>query len=170
MEQYAELPMGAVNLQSATKIPRISTRFKLRLNRNERAGGQRAEETNDQTCVIIRALLTEPDLTVPARVGNFDILNMLGKGGMGEVFRARDAKLERDVALKFLPSQFASDREWMVRFQREARALASLNHPNVAQIHGLEQSGATQFLVLEQGETLAERIKRVRFPLTRRSH
>ena len=101
------------------------------------------------------------------RFGTFEVLSLLGKGGMGEVYRARDTKLGRDVALKFLPAEFAADRDRMARFEREARVLASLNHPNIAQIYGLEESAAAHFLVLElvDGETLAERLRRGSIPI-----
>src|SRR5262249_16809959 len=75
----------------------------------------------------------------PKRFGSFEVLGLLGKGGMGEVYRARDTKLGREVALKFLPAEFSADRDRMARFEREARVLASLNHPNIAQIYGLEE-------------------------------
>jgi eukaryotic-like serine/threonine-protein kinase len=95
-------------------------------------------------------------------LGHYQITNQLGKGGMGEVFRAKDEKLGRDVAIKVLPEEFAHNPERVARFQREAKLLASLNHPNIAAIHGLEESGGTNFLVLElvEGETLADQIKR----------
>jgi serine/threonine-protein kinase len=101
-------------------------------------------------------------LTSGTTLGVYRISGLLGKGGMGEVYRARDEKLARDVALKILPPEFASDPDRVARFGREARILASLSHPNVAGIHGLEESGETRFLVLEliEGETLAERITR----------
>jgi eukaryotic-like serine/threonine-protein kinase len=94
-------------------------------------------------------------------LGPYEILSAIGAGGMGEVYRARDSKLGRDVALKVLPEAFARDTERMARFQREAKVLASLNHPNIATIHGLEDSGATHALVMElvEGPTLADRIK-----------
>jgi Tol biopolymer transport system component len=94
------------------------------------------------------------------RVGPYEIIAALGAGGMGEVYRAHDAKLKRDVALKILPDAFASDSERMARFQREAQVLASISHPNIGHIYGLEDSGATHALVLEliPGQTLAERI------------
>jgi serine/threonine protein kinase len=94
-------------------------------------------------------------------LGNFEITSQLGKGGMGEVYQAKDRKLGRDVAIKLLPEEFARDADRIARFQREAKLLASLNHPNIAAIYGLEESGGTSFLVLElvQGETLADRIK-----------
>src|SRR5277367_1345450 len=106
-------------------------------------------------------------LSTGDRLGSFEILNALGAGGMGEVYRARDARLGRDVALKVLPEAFALDDERMARFQREAKVLASLNHPNIATIHGLEDSGATHALVMElvEGPTLADRIKQGPIPI-----
>jgi eukaryotic-like serine/threonine-protein kinase len=100
-------------------------------------------------------------------LGNFEITSQLGKGGMGEVYQAKDRKLGRDVAIKVLPEEFAKDTDRVARFQREAKLLASLNHPNIAAIHGLEESGGTNFLVLElvQGETLADQIKRGPIPV-----
>ena len=91
------------------------------------------------------------------RLGSFHILSLLGKGGMGDVYRAHDTKLGRDVALKFLPSTFARDPERQARFGREARLLASLNHPNIAAIYGMEESDGLHYLVMElvPGETLA---------------
>ena len=99
--------------------------------------------------------------------GHFDVAGPLGAGGMGEVYRARDTRLNRDVALKILPDAFADDPDRLARFQREAELLASLNHPNIAQIHGLEEDGGTRALVLElvEGPTLEERIARGPIPL-----
>jgi serine/threonine protein kinase/Tol biopolymer transport system component len=96
------------------------------------------------------------------RLGPYEILSAIGAGGMGEVYQAHDTKLGRDVAIKVLPEAFAHDAERLARFQREAKMLAALNHPNIATIHGLEQSGGTSYLVMElvSGETLADRIKR----------
>jgi Tol biopolymer transport system component len=96
------------------------------------------------------------------RLGSYEVLAQIGAGGMGEVYQAHDTKLGRDVAIKVLPEAFAHDPERLSRFQREAKMLASLNHPNIATIHGLEQSGATSYLVMElvSGETLQERVKR----------
>ncbi len=90
----------------------------------------------------------------------------IGAGGMGEVYRAQDSKLGRDVALKVLPEAFARDAERMARFQREAKVLASLNHPNIAAIYGFEDSGNTHALVMElvEGPTLADRIKQGPIP------
>lgn len=94
-------------------------------------------------------------------LSHYQIASLIGKGGMGEVYQAKDQKLGRDVAIKVLPEEFARDIERVARFQREAKLLASLNHPNIAAIHGLEESDGTHFLVLElvEGQTLAERIK-----------
>ncbi len=99
-------------------------------------------------------------LAAGTKLGPYEILSPLGAGGMGEVYRARDAKLNRDVAIKVLPEAVAEDAERLARFQREAQVLASLNHPHIAAIYGLEKSGNLEALVLElvEGETLAERI------------
>src|SRR5262249_47566293 len=91
------------------------------------------------------------------RIGSYSILSLLAKGGMGEVYSARDTKLDRNVALKILPADFSRDPERLARFRREARLLASLNHPNIAAIHGMEESDGLNALVIElvPGETLA---------------
>jgi len=96
------------------------------------------------------------------RLGTYEVLAQIGAGGMGEVYQAHDTKLGRDVAIKVLPEAFAHDAERLSRFQREAKMLASLNHPNIATIFGLEHSDGVQYLVMElvSGETLAERVKR----------
>ena len=101
-------------------------------------------------------------LTTGTKLGSYEVVAQIGAGGMGEVYQAHDTKLGRDVAIKVLPEAFADDAERLARFQREAKMLASLNHPNIATIHGLEQSGGVQYLVMElvSGETLAERVKR----------
>ncbi len=101
------------------------------------------------------------------QLGHYEILSALGKGGMGEVWRARDATLGREVAIKTLPEEFAKDEERLARFEREAKLLASLNHPNIATIHGLEEDNGTRFLVLElvEGDTLADRLKRGAIPV-----
>ncbi len=80
-------------------------------------------------------------LNVGDRLGHYDVTALIGEGGMGQVYRAIDTKLDRDVALKILPDAFVHDPERLARFQREAKVLASLNHPNIAAIHGLEESG-----------------------------
>ena len=106
-------------------------------------------------------------LTAGTKVGDFEILSLLGAGGMGEVFRARDTKLNRDVALKILPETFSHDPDRVARFKREAQLLASLNHPYIAAIHGFEESGGLHALVLElvDGPTLADRIDEGPLPL-----
>jgi Protein kinase domain/WD40-like Beta Propeller Repeat len=106
-------------------------------------------------------------LTGGMRLGPYEILSPIGAGGMGEVYRARDAKLGRDVAIKVLPAAFASDVERLARFRREAQVLASLAHPNVAHIYGVEEADGVDALVLElvEGETLAERIARGPLPV-----
>ncbi len=106
-------------------------------------------------------------LAVGSRLGHNDVTALIGEGGMGQVYRATDTQLGRDVALKILPDAFAADPDRLVRFQREAQVLASLNHPNIAQIHGIEKSDDTQALVLElvEGPTLADRIAKGPIPL-----
>ena len=101
-------------------------------------------------------------LAIGTRLGYYEVVAPIGAGGMGEVYQAHDTKLGRDVAIKVLPEAFAHDAERLSRFQREAKMLAALNHPNIATIHGLEQSGGTSYLVMElvSGETLAARVKR----------
>ncbi|MEE8606336.1 MAG: protein kinase, partial [Nitrospiraceae bacterium] len=100
-------------------------------------------------------------------LSHYRIVEKIGAGGMGEVYRATDTKLRRDVALKVLPEVFANDAQRMARFSREAQVLASLNHPNIASIYGLEESGSVRCLVLElvEGPTLAERIGQGALPL-----
>ncbi len=95
-------------------------------------------------------------LEVGSRIAHYDVTAKLGEGGMGEVWRATDTQLDRDVALKVLPEAFTSDPDRLARFEREAKVLASLNHPNIGAIYGLERSGDTRALVLE-GPTLARR-------------
>src|SRR5687768_2103656 len=108
-----------------------------------------------------------PVLAVGARIGPYEILSVLGAGGLGAVYRARAGRLKRDVAVKVLPESFASDPERLARFQREAETLASLNHQNIAHIHGLEQSGNVRALVMElvEGDDLSLRIARGAIPL-----
>ncbi len=103
-----------------------------------------------------------------SRIGNYEILTAQGAGGMGEVYRARDTRLDRTVAIKSLPTVFATDPARLARFEREAKLLASLNHPNIAGIYGLEDVSGSPYLVLEfvEGETLAQRLSRD--PLTAR--
>ena len=106
-------------------------------------------------------------LEVGSRLGHYDVTALIGEGGMGQVYQATDTKLKRQVALKILPEAFSADPERLARFQREAEVLASLNHPNIAAIHGLEEADDTRALVLElvEGPTLADRIKRGPIPL-----
>src|SRR5215469_2500662 len=99
-------------------------------------------------------------LTAGTRIGSYEILSQIGAGGMGEVYRAKDTKLGRDVALKVLPESFADNPDRLARFEREAQVLASLNHPGIASIYGLEESANGRALVMElvEGPTLADRI------------
>ncbi len=108
-------------------------------------------------------------LATGPRFGSYEVTGPLGAGGMGEVYRARDTRLGRDVALKVLPDLFARDPERLARFEREAQVLASLNHPNIAHIHGIEEatppSGRALVLELVEGPTLADRIAHGAMPL-----
>src|SRR6516164_1303693 len=99
---------------------------------------------------------------IGTKLAHYEIVTHLGSGGMGDVYQATDMKLGRGVAIKFLPEAFSHDAERVARFQREARVLASLNHPNIAGIHGLEEINGHHFLIMElvTGETLADRIAR----------
>jgi serine/threonine protein kinase len=106
-------------------------------------------------------------LSTGTKLAHYEITSQIGKGGMGEVYQAKDTKLGRDVAIKVLPEEFAKDADRVARFQREAKLLASLNHPNIAAIHGLEEVDGTNFLVMElvEGQTLDERIKTGAIPV-----
>ncbi len=106
-------------------------------------------------------------LSSGTKLSHYEILEPIGAGGMGEVYRARDTKLGREVAIKVLPEAFAQDKGRLARFEREARLLASLNHPNIATLYGLEESNGQKFLVMEmvEGETLAERIAHGAIPV-----
>src|SRR5215210_8159903 len=101
------------------------------------------------------------------RIGPYEIISALGAGGMGEVYRARDTKLNREVAIKVLLPAVANDPDRLARFSREAQVLASLNHPNIAHIHGLEESNGVRALVMElvEGEDLSQGIARGPIPL-----
>src|SRR5512142_2081547 len=101
-------------------------------------------------------------------LGHYRITEKVGAGGMGEVYRAEDSNLHRHVAIKVLPDEFAHDAERLARFQREAEVLASLNHPNIATIHGLEESGGKRFIVMElvEGQTLAHRLAKGPLPVS----
>jgi serine/threonine protein kinase len=106
-------------------------------------------------------------LGIGTSLGAYDVVSLLGAGGMGEVYRATDTVLKRQVALKVLPPEVANDPERVARFQREAEVLASLNHPNIAHLYGLERSGGTLALVMElvEGPTLADRIAQGAIPI-----
>ena len=115
----------------------------------------------------VRGYFLSVSLTSGSKLGVYEILSPLGAGGMGEVYRARDTKLGREVAIKVLPEAFSNSEEKLARFEREARLLASLNHPNVATLYGLEKEDGVPFLAMElvEGETLGERIGRGSIPL-----
>src|SRR5215468_4170883 len=100
-------------------------------------------------------------IAIGTQLGSHEITALLGKGGMGEVYRATDTRLKREVAIKILPDEFSADSDRIGRFQREAELLASLNHPNIAGIYDLQESDGSRYLVLElvEGETLVERIE-----------
>jgi len=104
---------------------------------------------------------------IGTKLAHYEITSHLGTGGMGDVYQASGAKLGRNVAIKLLPEAFTHDQDRAARFEREARVLASLNHPNIAAIYGVEESGGRKFLVMELvgGETLAERIRRSPIPV-----
>ena len=137
---------------------------------------QTACEGDDALRQEVQSLLTQSDVrdfldgptavTPGSRLGSYDILSAIGKGGMGEVWKARDTKLGREVAIKTLPEEFARDGDRLARFEREAKVLASLNHPNIGTIYSLEECDATRFLVLElvDGDTIADRVKRGPIP------
>jgi hypothetical protein len=112
-------------------------------------------------------LVYNPRAMIGRKLAQYEIESKLGVGGMGEVYLARDLRLGRSVAVKVLPEAFAKDEERIARFEREAKALAALNHANIAALHGFEQAGDTRFLVMElvEGETLAERIRRGPLPI-----
>ena len=118
--------------------------------------------------VEARSMAADSGLSLAGqRLAHYNITEKIGAGGMGEVYRARDTKLKRDVAIKILPNEFSRDRERMSRFQREAELLASLNHPNIAGIYDIQESNGLRYLVLElvEGETLADRIGRGPIPV-----
>ena len=106
-------------------------------------------------------------IVVGTRLGPYEVLTAIGSGGMGQVYRAHDTKLGRDVALKVLPDSLARDPDRLARFEREAHLLAALNHPHIAHIHGFEDSTGTPALVMElvEGPTLADRIAKGPIPL-----
>src|SRR6266550_3126464 len=129
--------------------PRQAIRRRVRRplpdQRRHRRGDRLADHSDPQLGGWGEAM----SLTTGTRLGPYEILSALGVGGMGEVYRARDTKLGRDVALKVIPDTYALDSDRLARFQREAQVLASLNHPHIAAIYGVEDSGETHALVLE---------------------
>ncbi|HEX2443711.1 MAG TPA: serine/threonine-protein kinase, partial [Vicinamibacterales bacterium] len=106
-------------------------------------------------------------MDIGSRIGPYEILSPIGAGGMGEVYRARDSRLGRDVAIKVLPRAFSEDPDRRARFEREARVLAALNHPHIAAIHGFEEAAGVGALVLElvEGPTLADRLRQGAVPV-----
>ena len=106
-------------------------------------------------------------LSEGTKIGPYEVIGLIGQGGMGEVWQARDTKLDRDVALKVLPEAFTSDPDRLARFEREAKVLASLNHLNIGSIYGLEEAEGIRALVLElvEGPTLTDRIKQGPIPI-----
>src|SRR5687768_592524 len=102
------------------------------------------------------------------RVGAYEIVALLGAGGMGEVYKARDTRLERSVAIKVLPAALAGDPQFRERFEREARSISALNHPNICTLYDVGREGDTEYLVMEllEGETLAARIQKGPLPST----
>src|SRR6266571_6938573 len=106
-------------------------------------------------------------LTPGTRLGAYEILSLLGAGGMGEVYKARDTRLDRIVAVKILPAALAADAQFRERFDREARAISQLTHPHICTLYDVGDQQGTAFLVLEylEGETLADRLKKGAFPL-----
>src|SRR5258706_8992283 len=103
------------------------------------------------------------------RLGNFEILGAIGAGGMGEVYRAKDLRLGREVALKVLPAEFAGDPARLARFEREARLVAGLNHPNIVVLHSIEESEGLRFLIMElvEGQTLDQQASEGGVPIPR---
>src|SRR5215510_13315995 len=105
-------------------------------------------------------------LSTGTRLGPYELGNQIGEGGMGEVYKAKDTRLDRTVAIKVLPSELASDREFRERFEREAKTISALNHPNICTLFDIGKEGDVQFLVMEylEGETLASRLDRGALP------
>ena len=119
-----------------------------------------------------KLLTSEQEFLIGKQIGPYRVLSLLGAGGMGEVYRARDTKLGRDVAIKVLPPMFTADRDRLARFEREARMLATLNHPHIGAIYGLEDADGVRALVLEfvDGETLAEKLAGSKLPASGSRH
>jgi eukaryotic-like serine/threonine-protein kinase len=132
---------------------------------SEKLNASRADDgPKSRRSLPYNAHLPHMSLLPGTRVGPYEIVAALGAGGMGEVYKARDTRLKRDVAIKALPETFASDRERLARFQREAEVLASLNHPHIAHIHGLEEAGRALVMEFVEGEDLAQKIARGSIP------
>ena len=114
-----------------------------------------------------RKRLRASESIIGHKIGNYEILSLIGAGGMGEVYLARDARLDRQIALKFLPAQFTADPAQVRRFEREARAASALNHPNIITIHDIGREGDMHFIATEfmQGRTLREIMRRGRMEL-----
>ena len=106
-------------------------------------------------------------LSAGARLGPYQVESVIGKGGMGEVYRAKDTRLERTVAIKILPPHLAADPDFRERFEREAKSISSLNHPNICTLYDVGREGGTEYLVLEylEGESLADRLRKGPLPL-----
>jgi serine/threonine protein kinase len=134
----------------------LRRQIELLLAKEENAGSFLETPAIGYTAATQTAAQRTPETLLGRQFGPYQIVSPLGAGGMGEVYRAHDSKLGRDVAIKMLPAEFAGDPDRLARFRREARTLASLNHPNIAAIYGLEESGDADCLVLElvEGETL----------------
>jgi serine/threonine protein kinase len=134
----------------------LRRQIELLLAKEENAGSFLETPAMGYTAVTQTAAQRTTEGLLGRQFGPYQIVSRLGAGGMGEVYRAHDSKLGRDVAIKTLPPEFARDPERLARFRREARTLASLNHPNIGAIYGLEESGDVDCLVLElvEGETL----------------
>ena len=125
------------------------------------ASDERAKSFLESPAVVLTGGTSSARLMIEGRrLGAYQVEALLGAGGMGEVYRARDTKLQRDVAVKFLPHAFTSDPERLSRFEGEARMLAALNHPNIGAIYGFEEADGLRFLVLElvDGRTLADKL------------
>ena len=151
--------------QACGRDTNLLRRVKLLLDAEERPNGLLDGPVSMQAARMLET--QQPVLPRGGVLGSYEVLSVLGRGGMGEVYRARDTKLGREVAIKVLPPEFINDPERLVRFRREAKLLASLNHPNIATIFGLEDSGGIHFLVMElvEGETLAARVAAGPFPI-----
>jgi eukaryotic-like serine/threonine-protein kinase len=133
-----------------------------------RDGRERVAKGEFSLCrALIDRIIAPARFVIAHTVGPYRILDKLGEGGMGEVYRAHDSKLHRDVAIKTLPESMARDPDRLARFEREAQVLAALNHPHIAGIYGLEMAGGVQALVLElvEGPTLAQRLEHGALPV-----